>query len=353
MNASSQYIFLPKISLSPDRIVMYNEVVNVSKCGHTYDEAIRKNQTSIRRNVSNGHKKMLVKQFHNFEISDNAYRNLKQKINWLYYLSKARYIKTYSHKKIFNFKIGFITFTLPSKQQHPTTVITSECFNQCLTELRQRTGMENYVWRLEFQKNGNVHYHLVTDTYLDYFFVQKIWNRCLEKLGYVSTYSDKMSKLTLMQYVNLRNKKSEVSFNDCAKAYARGKIEKWRNPNSVDVKSCTSGKAIANYISKYFAKTDKTGVKCNALDTAENSSALRLWFCSRSLSKLKTFNEYHEATEYDLFSVVSTCKKVRLYVGRYCRILYYQMNAFTHDARRIIETLLRNYAYGLAYRPAT
>src|SRR5690606_40476869 len=93
--------------------------------------------------------------------------------------------------------IGFITLTLPSKQKDPTKFITNNLFNQFLTEIRQRTKMENYVWRLEFQKNKNVHYHIVTDTYIDYHLVLKIWNRILDNYGYIKPYTEKHNKLSL------------------------------------------------------------------------------------------------------------------------------------------------------------
>ena len=60
-----------------------------------------------------------------------------QKINWLYFLAKSKSVKTISGKEIYNFKINFITLTLPSKQIHPTNVITSQCLNQFITEMKK------------------------------------------------------------------------------------------------------------------------------------------------------------------------------------------------------------------------
>lgn len=290
---------------------------------------------------------------HNFTISENANRTLRNKINWLYYLSKSKQIKTYNGKSIFNFKIGFITLTLPSKQQHPTNYITKELLNTFLTEIRQRTKMENYVWRLEFQSNGNVHYHLVTDTYIDYHLCQKVWNKILAYHGYIQPYSDKMNKLSLTDYNNLYNKNSKIEYPEIVKRYARGKRENWQNPNSVDVKPVISNKAIANYISKYFSKESKSGVNKNELDNDDNSKSMRLWFCSRSLSKLKSVSNFVDAVEYDIESLMSYCSEKRTVFLKYTKVIYYNLKAFTHDARRWIETILRNYAYKTDYRPAS
>src|SRR5690606_11900021 len=178
---------------------------------------------------------------HNFRISQSAKKNLKNKINWLYYLSKSKRVKTYSGKEIYNFKIGFITLTLPSKQKDPTKFITNNLFNQFLTEIRQRTKMENYVWRLEFQKNKNVHYHIV----------MKIWNLILDNYGYIKPYTEKHNKLSLRDYNSMYNSNDKIAFEVMAKRYAKGKKENWSNPPTVDCKSVITNKSIAFYISKY------------------------------------------------------------------------------------------------------
>src|SRR5690606_12361768 len=66
----------------------------------------------IERLVSINENSTITRSHHNFTISENANRTLRNKINWLYYLAKSKQIKTYNGKSIFNFKIGFITLTL-------------------------------------------------------------------------------------------------------------------------------------------------------------------------------------------------------------------------------------------------
>lgn len=303
-------------------------------------ESINKNST-----ISRSH--------HNFTISQNANRTLRNKINWLYYLAKSKQIKTYNGKNIFNFKIGFITLTLPSPQLTSTSYVTSELLNTFLTEIRTRTKMENYVWRLEFQANGNVHYHIVTDTYLDYHLVQKVWNKILDYHGYIKPYQDKMNAFSLSDYNRLYNKNSKIEYSEIVKRYARGKRENWSQPNSVDVKPVISNKAIANYISKYFSKESKSGVDRNEHDTDENSKSMRLWFCSRSLSKLKSVSNFVDAVDYDIEALMSYCEDKRVVFLKYTKVIYYNLKAFTHEGRRWIETILRNYAHKSDYRPAS
>lgn len=347
-----RFLFMPSVSLQPNKLVLFNSVyrrdyVNellVPIQGRSKVKRININSKNENDNLKLKRKKLV--------LSDNAYRSLKKKINWLYYLSKSRYVKTYSGKEIYNFKINFLTLTLPSKQRTSTKEVTSNLLNNFLTEIRQRTTMENYVWRLEFQKNGNVHYHIVTDTYLDYFFVLKIWNRILLLNGYIEDYQNKHKDLSLMDYNNLYNSNGKVEFNVIAKRYAKGKSNDWTQPNSVDCKSVISKKAISNYISKYFSKSSDENPIMNELDNEDNIANLRLWFCSRSLSKLNTISEFIECVKYDLYDLVSNCKSFKKVVHRYATVIYFEITSLFGHSRKIIEMMLKDYSKKQGYIPA-
>lgn len=346
-------LFLPSFSLQPNKLSSFNSVFIRDKQNEKITSIKEGVRTRAAKFTNIAHSNSITRSSHDFTISDNAFRNLKSKINWLYYLSKSKRIKTYNGKDIFNFKIGFITLTLPSKQNTCTKDVTQSLLNPFLTEIRQRTGMENYVWRLEFQKNGNVHYHIVTDTYIDYHLVKKIWNRLLNSKGYIKPYQDKMNKLLLSDYIDLYKYNDKYQYSDLVKNYARNKRENWSQPNSVDVKPVISNKAIANYISKYFSKdSDENPIK-NELDNDENSKNLRLWFCSRSLSKLKSVSNFCEAVEYDIFSIISFADDVKKVVLKYCTMFYFELSTMRGHARKWIEFLLKNYARDSGYIPAT
>lgn len=364
MSRFDSYVFIPSFSLEPNKVTSYNSVFirsqNSNQIKSIHEFKTRKiisssSSTHSKSSLQNSHSSIsnLSNNNHNFVISDNAYRNLKRRINWLYYLSKSKSVKTYSGKNIYNFKIGFITLTLPSKQKTCTKDVTNNLLNNFLTEVRQRTKMENYVWRLEFQKNGNVHYHIVTDTYLDYFFIRKIWNRILKLNGYISEYQNKFKNLSLSEYRNIVDKNHKIEFKNIAKRYAKNKSENWENPPSVDVKSVISNQAISNYISKYFSKENDENPIKNEFDNDENSKNLRLWFCSRSLSKLKTVSNFVEAVKYDIFSIISHSKKIKKIVGKYATSYYFEIKTMSGNARKWIELILRNYAKEKNYRAWT
>jgi hypothetical protein len=346
----NRYLFMPKISLKPDRVTAFNEVLIRNRTNGNL-ESISKTRQKI-YDFDTFEEIILKKSFHNFKISPAGQKTIQNKINWLYVMAKSRYQKTYSGKEIFNFKINFLTLTLPSKQIHPTFQITNECFNQFLTEIRQRTKMENYLWRLEFQGNGNLHYHIVTDTFIDYFLAQKIWNRIINKLGYVDKFTEKFSSMTLSEYDRATNAAKKWNFDVVAKRFAKATAEKWTNPPSIDVKVCTSNKAIAYYISKYFGKkSDKNPIQ-NDLDNEENSFGLRLWFCSRSLSKLNSVVDYVENCEINFFDFIKDSGKAIEMIFDYAKCLFFNISDFSNYYKSVIIPVLKDYAKLQGYIPA-
>lgn len=283
----------------------------------------------------------LVRKFHNFEISQNSARKLRQKIDFLYHYSKSRTVRTYTGKKLRNFKTCFLTLTLPSEQIHNTGMIITNCLDPFLQICRQRLGMKNYVWRLEFQGNGNAHFHIITDTYIDYYFARKHWNKCSNSLGYLDSYKKKMSNLSYSEYCNLYGKDfkgNEISPAVLFKRYSTGVATNWNKPNSVDVKAIKTNREIALYISKYFSKKEK-GSKCNALDNEENSFAIRLCFWSRSLSRLKLDTMPRDFYSIDIVSLLDSDDNVLRCVYDYCVVYYFDLN----DVDKLLKDYIKEY----------
>lgn len=341
-----------RFSLRPDKLVLYNEVTPTYKTINNINELEIIPNVKINANIIEKFKPTVKKQFHQFKISDNAYRNLKEKINWLYYLSKTRYKQTYTKKHIYTFRLSFLTLTLPSIQKHSTSFITKNIFNQFLIEIRTRCKMNNYVWRLEFQKNGNVHYHLISDSYIDYFMCLTVWNRIINKYGYVDDYQKKFKGKSLYEYNQMTNKYNKTDFQIIKNRYTKGVKMNWLNPNSVDVKSVTNKKAIANYISKYFSKNPIGNSICNKLDNEINSKSLRLWFCSRTLSKLKSITDYVENYKYDIEYFLSKCSEIKYVYHQYVTIIYFKIKDYKNRFSKLIDLVLRNYAKEIGYKSA-
>lgn len=146
---------------------------------------------------------------------------LENAVQWLIMAAKWQEVYSYECQRYVRFKANMVTLTLPSKQQHTDQQIKAKVLNQFLVEARRWLGLGQYVWRAETQMNGNIHFHLITTTFLEPFRLREVWNRCCEKLGYITAFEQQHGH---------------------------------RNPNSTDVHSIKHVRKLGSYMSKYVAK---------------------------------------------------------------------------------------------------
>lgn len=339
---------LEMVSVLPSKVSVTTSISKSYKNSMGYWEYKEKPKKVVNEKSS------LKRKFHNFELSVNSARALRQKTEYLFHYANKRLIKTYSGKKIKNFKVLFLTLTLPSEQIHNTGTIITTALDSFFQICRQRLGMRNYIWRLEFQANGNAHFHILTDTYIDYYFARKHWNKCINQLGYLDNYKNKMSKMTFLDYCNNYGtdyKGGYVSKDILFKRYQNGIKTKWNEPNTVDCKAIKTSKEISYYISKYFSKKSKTA-KCNKLDNENNSFAIRLCYWSRSLSRLKLESMPRDYYDADLINLLNQDENVTKCVFDYCTVYYYDFQKLNDTTKHFIGNYLRVCQEDAEYVPA-
>lgn len=343
MQKESLYSFHEFQSIHPDKIVRQTRIFRrKEKEDGTGHELV---------SLSRGGGKKIERQFHNFKISKNSAKNVREKCLWLFRLAKSRTITTYSGQQIYNFRCGFYTFTLPSEQKHPTSEILKECWERMITQFRNVLKMENYVWKLEFQKNGNVHFHLVTDTYIDYHYSRRAWNKIIERLGYVSAYAEKFSKMNFSEYRSQFNSSTDSDIKKQASWFAQGKRTNWQNPNSVDVRQCNSEKAFSYYMSKYVAKSSDVCGN-SEFDSEENGFALRLCFWSRSLSRCKAISLPVDFFDFDIADFWEDFKGFTKNIFDYCTCYYYNLRECSNSAKEYFYQYFGKLRHEFLFTPA-
>ena len=341
---NERFIVLKKASLRPEKIVFYNQFIRkdiIEKVKFSdVSEEVKKDLADMGISIN----RMPKENLHNYEISKKAASRIKEKISWLYNLSKNQTITTHNNKILYSFKMNFLTLTLPSIQQHTTDKINSECLNQFITECNKKFGMKNYVWRLEFQKNGNAHYHIATDTYIEYWQCKKIWNRILNKLGYIDRYAQKFSTYTFQDYYKEFHKSNTEDYKILRARFDMGTNTKWTEPNTVDCRNVTSAKNIGYYISKYITKKSDANINKTVSDREETTSNIRLWFCSRSLSKLSKIEIFMDNMPDKFFQVLDNLQNATTYIFDYCSIKFFNTTEQLSETKRNLFSLFYNYA---------
>jgi hypothetical protein len=131
--------------------------------------------------------------------------------------------------------VTFHTLTLPSIQIHSDKVIR-KCFTRWLDSVKKVFPVKFYVWKAEAQENGNIHFHVVFDRWMDEKKLVKLWNFQLDKFGYIDAYREKAYRENLTMKYPFATVKAESLHKD-----KKGGIIK----NSVA------------YIMKYMSKLEK------------------------------------------------------------------------------------------------
>lgn len=156
------------------KIIMYRERYNRFPSEHQKLQS----EINFEKKTFNGYMSKQTKSYIT-KILDLWYQSCKY---WNRYYSKSNQ----ASKK----KLTFLTLTLPAVQIHTDNEIKRNILNHFIIAC-QRTGIfDYYFWRAEKQKNGNIHFHLLVDKFIDMVKLQELWCKCLEPYGYIKAYQD-------------------------------------------------------------------------------------------------------------------------------------------------------------------
>ena len=230
------------LRIYPTHVVQYAESDNSRR---DRSQLQIENQKNLLRNKLKG------------EISYKAAKRIRNAVNWLVSASPLKSIYCKRSKAHYKFKVNFITLTLPSIGLDLTDhQFKNKLLKNWIAQMKYRHNLSNYVWKVETQKNGNIHAHITTDCFIHYAEIRETWNALLIKNGFMKSFADKFHH---------------------------------SDPNSTDVKCVRSIDNLAGYLAKYFSKSEDERRKVQG----------RLWGCSHSLSDSNKCNIIINPTDDD------------------------------------------------------
>jgi hypothetical protein len=160
---------------------------------------------------------------------------------------------------------------------HCDKLIKRECLNPFIIELQREYGMRNYIWKAEPQQNGNLHFHLLSQTYIDAIELRLIWLFHVNRLGYVNEFRVNHQKFLA---------------------------------NCTDVHYLHKINDVASYVSKYMGKTFTPRMICG-----------HTWGRSDGLDKLQpyTFTQANDLEEW--YWMVYNSTENNRFTNEHCAIL--------------------------------
>jgi hypothetical protein len=293
------YDLIPHIAIHPNQINIYNTVEWYQK-----KRFHPKTAHLVKSNKST-----------NGKVSSIANRKITKAIDYLLLMANDKKLPSKLHGKVFNFKISFITLTLPSPQCHSDNEIKDKCLNQFIIEARKKWKVRNYLWRAEKQKNGSIHFHVLVDKFVPWSELRDVWNRIVNKLGYVERYRDSMRAFHSGGFHVRENLLQNWDYKHQIKAYQAGKANDWNSPNSTDVHSIKAVQDVSKYIKKYSTKNDENGTIVG-----------RIWSCNEELSNIKGAVELVSGDISTELKCVKDLYPNKLYSSDYFSVLHVSIN---------------------------
>jgi hypothetical protein len=195
-----------------------------------------------------------------------------------------------------------------------------------LNYLRKHYKLNNYIWRAEKQKNGNIHYHLITDVFIPHWDLRKKWNQYLQNLGYITRYAEAQYLWHKNGFTPHEDMLSTWPLAAQYNAYCRGFSENWNEPNSTDIHCTKRIKNLKKYLCKYLTKNDNALLTEDEVSSSSVRNILtidnRLWACSEAISKGRgAKTEYSEAIDQDLKKML-THSEVKTVLGSHYSCFY-------------------------------
>lgn len=290
---NNKYCLIPKIKIHPSKIITYNEIHyfdfkpsrEKKEFGNTSLITVEKDGKLELKRVSNTF--LNSSRQGNGVLSKAAKKRLTLAIEYFLLLNKPDTGKTGNTGRHYKNKITFITLTLPSKQIHTDNEIKSKCLNQFLIELSKYHKVSQYVWRSEYQKNGNIHFHILTNRYIFWNDIRNRWNRIINKLGYVDRYRDNLKEYHKNGFQVRADLLKTWPLEQQKKAYAEGLKTDFHNPNSIDIHKIDNISQIQKYLTKYLTKEEQSKQPNLNSQSEELKGIGRTWGASIILSNIK------------------------------------------------------------------
>lgn len=245
---------IPVCQIRPTGLLLYDLTLNHHP-GRIHQREKEASTQANQKGKSQDH--LTEKAAYSGDMSPGSIRRLKRSIQTLVAIAEPKEAPRLKGTGTFTFKLNFITLTLPAPQDNITDkYLKKECLNPFIKELQRKHGLRSYIWKAEKQQNGNLHFHLTTDTYLHFNTVRSTWNYHLQKTGLIEKFRAKYGH---------------------------------SNPPTEQVKAVQKVQNLCAYLVKYMAKQNKDGLKIDG----------KMWDCSLNLKQkikceMEVDSETHE-----------------------------------------------------------
>jgi hypothetical protein len=121
-------------------------------------------------------------------FSDGAKKRISRAIDLLIQTTKPKYGYNQVTQRNQKHTLSFITLTIPPIELLTAKQGYKKLLSHFLQWLRRTKKVTTYVWKAEFQKNKQLHYHITTPAWIHYQDIKDKWNNLLRSSGLLDDY---------------------------------------------------------------------------------------------------------------------------------------------------------------------
>lgn len=180
-------------------------------------------------------------------VSEGVKKRMKKCITLLLQSTPYKYKTNPVTGKTMQHKVSFITLTTPTHEKsYDAKYCHKNLLEPMLRILRRKHNLKSYIWKVELQENGQVHYHITCDIVIHHRTLRNSWNELLNSNGMLESFYS--------QYGH-------------------------KEPNSTDVHNVYKVRNLEAYLVKYICKEYQNETRLNA----------KIWDCSKNIKESDYF----------------------------------------------------------------
>lgn len=238
------HVYIPYIQFRTNSIVLYSLPAsphrgsnNRFKPSFSYEEETATEEEQTKLKAYSG------------TVTKGVRKRIAKAVTLLIQSTEAKQFYSPVTGKKVNFKIGFVTLTVSDTTKNLTAKEAHKLLLEPFLRIcRLKYKVNNYIWKAELQKRGQIHYHLTVDRFIHWRAIRNDWNKLQQKHGLLESYF---------------------------------KLKGHYDANSTDVHSVRKIQNLEAYLVKYLSKSDQNGT----------ATVGKVWDCSKPLKQHTYFTE--------------------------------------------------------------
>lgn len=259
------FIIVPTVQLRYKQLLIYNKFHFADNYHSKHKEARIKN---LRQQIT-----------YTGTVTNGAKKRMSKAIDCLLMISPTKKIYNPIIKKFQSFQLTFITLTIADNTKNYSA---KESYKLLLSPflhwLRVKKNCKSYLWKLELQERGQIHYHITTNEFIEFTEIRNKWNELQLNCGMLEDFKKKFGHT---------------------------------DPNSTDIHAVYKVQDIKKYLLKYLSKTEQNEEKVNG----------KVWDCSENLKGVQSFEVEYDSLDKDNLLKILDHPKTEHYQNDHCLII--------------------------------